>query len=172
MRLHIGGVVRKEGWTVLNAQPGPHVDIVGDFSYLSQIANGTLEEVYASHVLEHLRYADELPQALAEIFRALRPGGKLMAAVPDLEVLCNLFIHPQSGPRERWDIMRIIFGGQIDAFDLHKAGLWTDSFAAMLHAAGFIGISRVESFGLFQDASAATYGGVPISLNLEAHKPG
>ncbi len=171
MRLHIGGVVRKEGWTVLNAQPGPHVDVVGDFSYLAQIGAGAVEEVYASHVLEHLRYADELPQALAEIFRILRPAGKLMAAVPDLEILCKLFIHPQSGPRERWDLMRIMFGGQIDAFDLHKAGLWTENFGGMLHHAGFVDICRVESFGLFQDASLVTYGGVPISLNMEARKP-
>jgi len=172
MRLHIGGEERKEGWTVLNAQPGPQVDIVGNCTDLSAIASGSVEEVYASHVLEHLGYTTELPQALREILRVLRPGGRLMAAVPDLEILCKLFVHPQSGPRERWEIMRRIFGGQLDAFDVHKVGLWTEYFAGVLHEIGFVDIRRVESFGLFQDGSTATFGGVPISLNVDARKPG
>jgi len=171
MRLHIGGNVRKEGWTVLNVQPGPHVDIVGSCTDLSMIADGTAEDVYASHVLEHLGYWEELPKALAEIFRVLRPGGTLRASVPDFEVLCRLFLHPQAQPEDRVRIMTRIFGGQTDPFDFHKVGLWAEYFAGFLLSAGFIEVRRVESFGLFNDASTATYSGVPISLNLEARKP-
>jgi len=171
MRLHIGGDVRKEGWTVLNVQPGPHVDIVGTCTDLSMIADGAAEDVYASHVLEHLSYGQELPKALAEIFRVLRPGGRFYAAVPDFELLCRLFLHPQAQPNDRWEIMRRIFGGQVNPFDFHKVGLWTDCLAGLLRGTGFVDIRRTESFDLFDDGSKATYGGVPISLNLEARKP-
>ena len=171
MRLHIGGEERKAGWTILNVQPGSHVDLVGNCADLSMIATGAADEVYASHVLEHLGYVGELPKALAEIFRVLRPGGVFRGAVPDFEILCRLFLHPNARPQDRWEIMRRVFGGQIDAFDFHKVGLWTDYFAGLLHGAGFVDIRRVESFGLFDDASTASYGGVPISLNLEGRKP-
>jgi predicted SAM-dependent methyltransferase len=35
LKLHIGGQIRSPGWTVLNAQPGPNVDIVANCLDLS-----------------------------------------------------------------------------------------------------------------------------------------
>lgn len=172
MRLHIGGKVRAAGWTVLNVQPGDHVDIVGSCVDLSMIADNTVEEVYASHVLEHLGHAAELPKALAEIYRVLRPGGRLKASVPDLEILCALFVHPESTPRHRLRLMNFMFGAQEDQFDLHKVGMWWDYFGFQLERAGFINIERVENFGLFEDYSSFTFGGVAISLNVIAEKRG
>jgi predicted SAM-dependent methyltransferase len=172
MRLHIGGEVRKEGWTVLNAQAGPHVDIVGSCVDLSQLGNGTVEEVYASHVLEHLGYAAELPRALAEIARVLRPGGRLMVSVPDFEILCWLFLHPRATPEGKIEIMRCLFGGQTDAYDFHKVGLWGTHLANLLFQAGFADVRRVPHFELFDDASRLTINDVPISLNVIATKRG
>jgi predicted SAM-dependent methyltransferase len=82
MRLHIGADEQKEGWTVLSAQSAPHVDIVGDCTNMKMIGSDTAEAVYASHVLEHLGYDSELPVALREIMRVLRPGGQLWSAFP------------------------------------------------------------------------------------------
>jgi SAM-dependent methyltransferase len=45
--------------------------------------DGSLDAVYASHLLEHL-YADEARKLLRECFRVLRPGGVLRMVVPDL----------------------------------------------------------------------------------------
>ena len=94
MRLHIGGWERREGWTILDAAPGPHVDIVGPCDDLGRFESGSVLEIYASHVLEHLSYVEALPRALKEWHRVLAPGGRAMISVPDFEVICQLFVDP------------------------------------------------------------------------------
>ena len=54
MKLHIGGKETKEGWSILNIQKKDGVDFVGDISDLSQFKNNSIDEIYASHVLEHV----------------------------------------------------------------------------------------------------------------------
>lgn len=171
MRLHVGGTARVEGWTVLNIQPGPIVDIVGDCTDLSMIESETVEDVYASHVLEHLGHMKELPKALGEIFRVLKPGGRLMISVPDLEILCHLFVHPESTAQRRLSLMKFMFGAQEDQHDFHRVGMWWDYLGFQLHTAKFVDIQRVEKFGLFDDYSTFTFGGIAISLNVTARKP-
>ena len=80
----------KEGWTLLNAQPRPGVDVVGLVTDLSMFTDGSVTEVYASHVYEHLGMRQELSTALNEVARVLKPGGTLSIAVPDLEILMKI----------------------------------------------------------------------------------
>jgi len=63
---------------VLDANPGPFVDHVGDAGDLSRFETGTFAAVYASHVLEHFDYKDGLVAALREWNRVLAPGGRSM----------------------------------------------------------------------------------------------
>lgn len=170
LRLHIGGTEAKPGWKILNVQPGPGVDFVGDCTDLGRFADGAVQEIYASHVLEHLSYQDRLPRALGELYRVLRPGGAAMISVPDLEVLCRLFLDPRAKVRDRFEIMRMAFGGQMDAHDFHYVGLSYDLLYNFLIKAGFRRIEQVKAFGLFRDSSTIEYMGVPISLNVVAHK--
>lgn len=170
LRLHIGGTERRAGWQILNIQPGPAVDYVGDCTDLSRFAEASVEEVYASHVYEHLGYQQELPRALAEIYRVLKPGGVLKISVPDLDVLCRLFVHPELALPERFHVMRMMFGGQGNPFDFHKVGLNWEILCDFLGQAGFRSATRVASFGLFQDCSVLQFAGNPISLNVEATK--
>ncbi len=83
LRLHIGGKDVKPGWKILNVQPGPGVDYVGTCTDLSAFGDRSVAEIYASHVLEHLSYTEELPRALKEFHRVLVPGARLRVAVPD-----------------------------------------------------------------------------------------
>ena len=106
LRLHIGGRERRDGWAILNIEPGPHVDHVGDCRDLSRFADGSVSEIYASHVFEHLGYFEELPQALAACRRILEEGGHLRVSVPDLEVLCRLFLRTELEAEQRFHIMR------------------------------------------------------------------
>ena len=168
--LHIGGKEPKEGWTILNAQPGEHVDIVGTCQDMSRFEDASVDAIYMSHTLEHLDYAHELIPALKGFFRVLKPGAKLMISVPNMDVLCRLIIHEQTDTQLRYQLMRMLFGGQVDEWDYHKTGFTPDLLAAFLGQAGFEDVEQVASFGLFQDASELQVGGVPISLNVVAYR--
>ena len=54
MKLHIGGKEIKEGWKILNIQKNDGVDFVGSITDLSQFKDDSIDEVYASHVVEHI----------------------------------------------------------------------------------------------------------------------
>ena len=171
LRLHIGGQVAHPDWRILNVQPGPNVDYISHCTDLSQFGNESIAEIYASHVLEHLGYQQELPLALREFNRVLVPNGTLRISVPDLPTLCALYLDPASSADERHHVMRMMFGGQIDKADFHYVGLSEELLSFLLHQAGFADIVRVGNFGLFDDCSSLVFKDTPISLNVSARKP-
>jgi len=171
IRLHIGGIEPQPGWKILNVQPGPAVDFVGDCIDLGQFPDESVAEVYGSHVLEHLSYAGEVDAALKEFYRVLVPGGVVRISVPDFELLCRMFLHPALDKEQRFYVMRMIFGGQTDHADFHKVGLTWEFLSTYLAAARFTGIKRVDEFNIFKnDCSTIRYMGQLISLNVEAAK--
>ena len=170
MRLHIGGTTRREGWTILNIVPGPDIDFVGDCQDLSHLADASVDEIYASHVLEHLDYRHELPRALKECNRILKNTGVFCISVPDMQILCWLFRHPNLSLKARFAIMQKIFGAHVDAHDHHKVGLDYDLLRHYLSQAGFRRVERVESLGVFNDTSEMQMLGVRISLNVRTYK--
>jgi len=170
LRLHVGGREKKEGWKILNIQPAPDVDFVGDCTDLGRFADGSVDELYASHVLEHVGYQTALPSTLAGFCRVLKPGGRAMISVPDFEILCRLFLEPRAAMRDRFHVMRMAFGGQMDAHDFHCVGLTYEFLSKYLFDAGFSRVERVKRFGLFHDDSGLEYMGAAISLNVVAYK--
>lgn len=169
-RLHLGGTVRVPGWEVLNAVPGEHVDHVGNANDLSRFADGSFDELYGSHIVEHFDYKDELLLALREWYRVIAPGGMLYVSVPDLDVLCSLILDRRLSPPDRFYVMRMLFGGHVDRWDYHQSGLNEEFLGGFLVAAGFTSIKRVREFGIFADTSSMTFAGRAISLNLIAFK--
>lgn len=170
-RLHIGGQVRTAGWEVLDANPGACVDHVGNAADLSVFSDGSFEQLYASHVLEHFDYHEQLLKTLMEWRRVLAPNGSLCVSVPDLDMLARLFLdRTLLTAQDRFLVMRMIFGGHIDKYDYHLAGLNEEFLTSYLHAAGFVGIRRVADFGLFDDTSSLELKTIPISLNMIAMK--
>ena len=171
-RLHIGGKQKRDGWEILDVNPGPLVDHLGNAIDLSQFADGTFAEIYASHVLEHFDYKDALVAALREWHRVLAPGGVLRLSVPDIDVLAHLLLQRHKlDVNQRFQVMRMIFGGHVDAHDYHLVGLNQDFLAGFLNAAGFDTLQRVPRHHLFTDTSDMVVAGTPISLNLNAFKP-
>ena len=169
MKLHIGGRQRKDGWTILNAVNADDVDIVADITDLSSLQRNSCDEIYASHVLEHVPQAS-VEQTLSGIARILKRDGKFYCSVPDLETLSRLMTHEKLGFADKFLVMRMIYGGQIDEYDYHYTGFTFEILCAFAKQAGFKKITRVDEFGLFDDTSSHAPFGIPISLNVVFEK--
>jgi predicted SAM-dependent methyltransferase len=172
MKLDIGGTQPHPDWKILDIEPRPEVDFVGDAADLSQFPDESISTIYASHVLEHFHYGldYELSFVLAEWFCVLVPGGQLMLSVPNLRTLCWLYCDPTNTKEERFTLMRIMFGGQVNEYDVHKVGFDADILTEFLTDVGFAHIKVVDEFHLFEDDSTLRWKGHLISLNVIATK--
>lgn len=172
LNLHIGGQEAHPEWKILDIEPRPEVDYVGDAANLSQFADSSVDNIYASHVLEHFHHSlnSELIRVLQEWHRVLKPGGYLMLSVPDLRVLCWLFLNPNLDPLERHYLMTVMFGGQTNEYDVHRVGVDLDILGLYLKEAGFQEYRQVSEFTLFHDCSSIRILDTAISLNVVAQK--
>ena len=64
----------------------------------------SLDYIFSEHVIEHLEF-DEAAQMLRECRRALKSGGRLRLATPDLKQIIAIYAQPQAAPQQayiRW----------------------------------------------------------------------
>lgn len=135
-RLHLGcGPRYLPGWYHIDALAYPHVDRVARVENLSFVEDGSVEIVYACHVLEHFgrhQYAD----VLREWRRVLAPGGILRLAVPDFAAVARLYVAGDL-PGGIEAIRGLVSGGQKDEHDYHRMIFDKASLSAALKDAGF-----------------------------------
>lgn len=172
IKLHIGGQEAREGWTIVDIEERPEVDVVSDASCLKAFTDESVSIIYASHVLEHFHYGlnSQLVNTLSEWYRVLMPGGQLLISVPNLKTLCWLYLNPEFTVYERHHLMRVIFGGQTNQFDIHYVGFDFEILGVYLQEAGFAGYEQVSEFNLFSDCSSLKILDTLISLNVVAKK--
>ena len=164
----IGGLF-KRGATVF-----PAAVRFGDIVRGLPIPDESVQGIYASHVLEHLSYAD-FWTALGRTFRLLRPGGIFRLVVPDLKSRAQKYIERlESGQAEAntWFMRSARLGSESSSrgpVELARnlfgrsAHLWMwdeSSLAAALDKTGFVDIRRCRfgdckdgNFCLVEDAS-------------------
>ena len=73
----------------LDINESTNPDIVGTMTDMSAVANETVDAIFSSHNIEHL-YPHEVPLALKEFIRILKPEGFLVVTCPDLQSVCAL----------------------------------------------------------------------------------
>lgn len=151
LKLNLGaGDAALEGYANLDRKHGDEVYPLG--------IEGRAEEIRASHILEHFSHR-EIPAVLADWVKALRPGGVLKLAVPDLEWIARAVLAGTDAP-----IQGYLMGGQVDADDFHKCAFDEEYLAESMRQAGLIDIERWPPDA--KDCSA-----LPVSLNLMGRKP-
>jgi hypothetical protein len=117
------------------------------------VADGTVDEIYASHVLEHFGHRETL-DVLKEWVRALRPGGVLRVAVPDFDRIVQFY---QDGEDDR--VESYLMGGHTDGNDRHGAIFNSGKLRDLMLLAGLSGIRPWRS-------TIGDCAGYPVSLNL------
>lgn len=172
LKLNLGGMGegfldgKIPGFQTMDLRPG--ADVVGDCSDLSRFGDGTVEEVYASNILEHWPIADTV-RVLKEWRRVLPVGGKLYVSVPDFDAAVKLY---QLCGLTEW-IKYHLWGDQKHALNYHYICFTFASLAKDLSDAGFSDIKRVPTFNIGeQDCSRSinTLTRELISLNVVAVK--
>jgi ubiquinone/menaquinone biosynthesis C-methylase UbiE len=164
---------RKEGWRELRVDINPNVkpDIVASMLAMPMIAAASVDGVWSSHNIEHL-YAHEVPVALAEFLRVLKPGGVVLLTMPDLQRVAELIVQDKldepayvspAGPIAPLDILyghrpQIAMG---NVFMAHRTGFTARTLTQILANAGFdrVRVERGKSFDLW----AVGYKPVPTS---------
>jgi hypothetical protein len=121
-------------------------------------ADGTVDEIRASHILEHFPHR-QVPEVLKDWARTLKPGGVLRIAVPNFRVIAERYLAGVSQNTEGY-----VMGGQVDEADFHQAQFDDESLRHQLAAAGLMLIREWRSE--LTDCAA-----LPISLNLGGTKP-
>ncbi|MCS6911748.1 MAG: methyltransferase domain-containing protein [Myxococcales bacterium] len=82
---------REGGWRELRVDADPRVrpDVVAPLYCLAAVPTGSVDAVWCPHGLVRL-WAHEVPQALRELYRVLRPEGFALITTPDLQRLAEL----------------------------------------------------------------------------------
>jgi len=127
---------------------------------LRNYTDGAVDEVRASHVLEHFPHG-QVADVVKEWARVLRPGGALKIAVPDFDWIVKAY---SNGHRGDSRLESYLFGGQADGEDFHKAFFNEEKLKALLEGAGLVDVKRWES-------DAPDCSSYHVSLNLQAVKP-
>lgn len=128
-----GRKIEIEGYEVINLDIRNDVgaDIVCDGKKLP-FEQDTIDLIYCSHFLEHISRI-ELYELMQNWRMVLKPGGKLLIIVPDLEVACIEVLSGTTNPAT----FDILWGAQNYPENFHKSGFNKNGLIAFLKKYGF-----------------------------------
>lgn len=126
-------------------------DLVGTMTDMSSVASGSVDAVFSSHNIEHL-YPHDVPVALAEFLRVLKPDGFAVITCPDLQSVCALIAEDKltepaytspAGPIAPLDIL---YGhrpamARGNLYMAHRCGFTQKVLTGTLQAAGFAAVA-------------------------------
>lgn len=143
-------------------------DVIGTMTDMSAVATESVDAIYSSHNIEHL-YPHEVPVALAEFLRVLKPDGFFVVTCPDLQSVCALVAEDKlldaaytspAGPIAPLDIL---YGhrpamARGNLYMAHRCGFTQKVLSGTLQASGFQSVAtlargRAPFFDLFALAS-------------------
>lgn len=152
MKLNLGaGKTELEGY---EARDGSKDDVL----YPLPDADGSVQEIRASHCLEHWSHT-EVAAVLKHWVSKLEPGGLLRIAVPDFEKIARDYLDGKD-----FNIQGYVFGSHVDARDHHGCGFDSELLNELMLDAG---LERLHYWKSEINDCAA----LPVSLNIGGYKP-
>jgi predicted SAM-dependent methyltransferase len=161
-----------KSWNEIRLDIDPSVcpDVIGTMTDMSEVSTNSFDALFSSHNIEHL-YPHEVPIALSEFKRVLKPEGFLLLTCPDLQSVCSLVAQDKltepayfsgMGPISPLDILY----GHRDSMQsgnlymAHRCGFTAKVLAGTLSASGFDSTvsSKPHEFALWSIAMPGCVG--------------
>ncbi len=171
--IHVGcGELNDTRYINVDARPMPHIHYVSNDLMLNQFSRGSVDLIYACHVLEHVPHR-ELPGILANWFLRLKPGGILRLSLPDFDRIIEIYVDQG---REIETIQPALMGGQEYDFNFHFSVFNSAYLSKLLRECGFREVREWDPctapYHSFDDWSKIPFivngKEYKISLNIEA----
>lgn len=142
LRVNLGcGHLALDGHVNVDMRPLPTVDVVAALDHLP-FEPGSLAAITSAHVLEHFT-VEALRRTLLPYWRdLLRPGGELVAVVPDGAAMAAALAE---GRCSFEDYAAVVMGGQEYEGDFHLSVFSAESLAALLTGCGFVDVEVVAT---------------------------
>lgn len=136
-------------------------DITGTLTDMGPVESSSVDAIYSSHNIEHL-YPHEIPKALGEFHRVLKPNGIAVITCPDLQTACEAV-----AKGKLLEPLYVSPAGPISAIDVlygHRASVAAGN-EYMAHKCGFT--FPVLSNSFIQAGFKSTFGGRrPAAIDL------
>lgn len=127
--------------------PAVKPDIAGTMTDMSGVETASVDALFSSHNIEHL-YPHEVPVALKEFRRVLKPDGFVVLTCPDLQSVCALVAEDKlteaayTAPAGAIAPIDILYGHRPamaagNLFMAHRCGFTERVLIQTFHAAGF-----------------------------------
>lgn len=192
--LHVGSGLKRKAQTTpefnrpewseirLDIDPGVEPDVSGTMTDMAAVESASVDAIFSSHNIEHL-YPHEVPLALKEFKRVLKPEGYVVITCPDLQSVCALVAQNKltdpaytspAGPIAPLDML---YGyrpamAHGNLFMAHRCGFTRDVLAGTMKAAGFRGTvvtARPQYFDLWAVSTQAKWTDAELTQTLMRH---
>ncbi len=156
----------------LDIDPSAEPDVIGTMTDMSAVASESVDAVYSSHNIEHL-YPHEVPLALTEFLRVLKPDGFFVVTCPDLQSVCALIAEDKltdaaySSPAGPIAPIDILYGHRPamahgNLYMAHRCGFTQKVLTGTLQSCGFKSVAtmargRAPFFDLFALACKSSF---------------
>lgn len=122
-----------------DVRPGSKVNFVADFEKPLPIGDGDFHGVFCQYAIEHLSYL-RVPSFLKEVFRVVKPGGRVVFVTANTEAQFEWFKKNQGG----WDgksafdsASEVVFGSQSYEANTHRSFYTPAIVQQLFQDAGF-----------------------------------
>ena len=171
MKLHLGcGNIHLDGWINIDARNTDAADMVMDISKLDHIENGSVDLIYACHVLEHFKLVgvNSYLNVLSNWVSKLKSGGIIQLSVPNFDSVLKGINDYRLDRSKTFDFLRLCFGGQ-DYIENHHGLCFTYEY--LKYDMESVGLTNIQTFWPFiDDTSRFNLHGIDVSLNYQGTK--